>query len=527
MRPQLLCLTALLLLAACGGGGEDSNPETPNEPPPTLSSFALGIEYMELGLADAYAGTGVTWAKTRLESFEWGEIEPAAPAAGVHAYDWSCTDAMVGEYQAAGFLNILSYVSSKCAWGNVGPADIMPAPVFMADYRAFISALVERYDGDGVDDMPGLRAPIREWVVGPEWTGFWPSGDADDYILLLEATNEAAHASDPDVRLATIPFLLLDVFTGNEPSEAEIAARLTQNTYTGRNDVAGIYKILDRPELFDTVSVHSLGDYTEIPQTLRWFRQQMQVRGYQRPVHFDDAFPMSLLANGPWPIEYPLQGEADRQPMLDVFNAVADRIEPAYSVNKAWVEAEVAAGTVKKFASALGEGAAGIQIGNTEDWMHDTNPVARRIQIGLIGAAAMMGAIEVTHPGDLYDTCSPRAAGARRPAWYALRQCARFLGNGSYERVERLTLPSGGRGYVVHTVSSWWAVVWREDDVLQLPGTPEPTVDLDVPLPIQTGTVDVETTVTAGTTATTNVGTVNSGTVRLPLRSVPVFVSPR
>lgn len=35
-------------------------------------------------------------------------------------------------------------------------------------WAACVSALVERYDGDGVDDMPGLPAPVRYWEVDNE-----------------------------------------------------------------------------------------------------------------------------------------------------------------------------------------------------------------------------------------------------------------------------------------------------------------------------------------------------------------------
>ncbi len=41
-------------------------------------------------------------------------------------------------------------------------------PVDLAAYRAYVTVVVERYDGDGVDDMPGLAAPVRYWEVDNE-----------------------------------------------------------------------------------------------------------------------------------------------------------------------------------------------------------------------------------------------------------------------------------------------------------------------------------------------------------------------
>ena len=76
----------------------------PDEATPRITSvgvdgfprFALGIEYMELGLAEAYAPMGIRWAKTRLEAFSWGISEPEPPLGDVHRYDWSLTDALIG-----------------------------------------------------------------------------------------------------------------------------------------------------------------------------------------------------------------------------------------------------------------------------------------------------------------------------------------------------------------------------------------------------------------------------------------------
>ncbi len=41
-------------------------------------------------------------------------------------------------------------------------------PVDEAQYREFVEAVVERYDGDGIEDMPGLANPIRHWQLDNE-----------------------------------------------------------------------------------------------------------------------------------------------------------------------------------------------------------------------------------------------------------------------------------------------------------------------------------------------------------------------
>ena len=44
----------------------------------------------------------------------------------------------------------------------------MYAPCDPESYALWLGAVVERYDGDGIDDMPGLQYPIRHWEIGNE-----------------------------------------------------------------------------------------------------------------------------------------------------------------------------------------------------------------------------------------------------------------------------------------------------------------------------------------------------------------------
>ncbi len=520
-------LFGLLAVSGCGGGGGGGG--NPPGPAPASGGFAFGVEYMEAGLGATYAATGVTWAKTRLEAFAWGQIEPSEPVGGVPTYSWDCTDAAVAEYQAAGIVNMQSYLTPKSSWASEGALDIMPKAQYMDAWRRFVADLFERYDGDGVDDMPGLVRGITHWVIGPEWTGFWPSGDADDYIALLEATRDAAKAVFPDCQLGTIPFMLEDVFHGNEPTAQEIADRLADPNPVGRNLAAGIYTILDRPDLFDAVCIHSLGHYTEIPVTLRWFRQQMSDRGYTKPIWFDDAFPMPLLANAFWPSRYPIQSQQQRDDVFEILRDVGRLQEPDYSIARAWVDAEVAKGVVQKVIVAAAEGARGIHIGNTEDWMHDTSAPSRDIFIGASGAAVMMGAINVTHNDvpDPYEACKVRTPGAPRASYRNMALVAERIGDGTFDSITKLSLGGGVWAYRFEDGTDTWFCLWSEDDVLQLIGEVEPLVPVTLPLPA--GTTQVETFV-AATTAAVPTGTlvpVVGDAIDLQLSSVPVFVHVR
>jgi len=61
--------------------------------------------------------------------------------------------------------------------------------------------LVERYDGDGQDDMPGLKYPIKYWEVAnePEMQReplILFQGSSKDYFEILKATYQAVKEAD-------------------------------------------------------------------------------------------------------------------------------------------------------------------------------------------------------------------------------------------------------------------------------------------------------------------------------------------
>ena len=499
------------------------------------TDFGLGIEYAEVGLMDAYSATGVTWTKPRLEAVEWGNIELAAPVGAVHTYDWSCADAMIVGSQQAGFTDIQAYLSPKSSWGSVAAdsllfPDIMYDVQFEADFRLWLRALIERYDGDGVDDAPGLLHPVNHWVVGPEWTGFWPSDDHEDYLRFAQVTAEEARQANPSVQLGTIPLLFADTFSGNEPSATEIQDRLDNSTLL-RNSTEGILAILDHPEHFDSISIHALGHYTDVPPTIAWLNDQMDQRGYRYPIWIDDAFPMGPLANNAglpalYPVTYPQYD--------DVYNVLVsialldETTTPPYSEAAAWMEAEVSKGLVQKGVTALGEGAAGIQLGNLEDWMLDPGFLAegfRNITVGLIGAAASFGMMEVGHP-DGYDLCDGRVPGEPRPGFYAMQQLAAAIGDGQFDRVVRLGGLEGARGYRLERGSQTTWVLWNEPGApLILPGEPAaPAVSFDIDV-ASGAEVTVERVITLrGETAQISVVPVNSGVATLSLDAVPIIV---
>ncbi len=109
------------------------------------------------------------------------------------ALDFDLSDATVLQLQQVGLTQLATLRPHGIPAGQQ-PAAALPADV--EDYAIVIEALVERYDGDGVDDMPGLERPITAWEIDNE-----PSMALEDpnlYVELVAVTVDAIRSADPE-----------------------------------------------------------------------------------------------------------------------------------------------------------------------------------------------------------------------------------------------------------------------------------------------------------------------------------------
>ena len=72
-------------------------------------------------------------------------------------------------------------------------------PCSMDDYKTFLLKLVDRYDGDGNNDMPGLTKPIKYWDVmnEPEFKMFF-KGSEEDFIEIFNFSSKVIKDKQPD-----------------------------------------------------------------------------------------------------------------------------------------------------------------------------------------------------------------------------------------------------------------------------------------------------------------------------------------
>ena len=158
---------------------------------------------------------GVHWERPHPGPFIWGEVEKEEGT-----YDWSGIDGYVGTSQEYGML-LVATIWPYANWDQVRCHEKLPdtrrlfsilgdyrgKPCDPEAYRRFVQAMVERYDGDGKDDMPGLVYPIKYWEVInepdiAEGSLFFKGDPQDaDYLEVLTATHDTIKAVDSGAKV--------------------------------------------------------------------------------------------------------------------------------------------------------------------------------------------------------------------------------------------------------------------------------------------------------------------------------------
>ena len=522
-----------LLLAACVGPAPKAT-QTPRvspaatavaspTPSPATGEFAFGVEYMlPGGLAATYAQLGAGWARSNTtKQFSWGTIEPRAPtAAGSHVYDWSDADRIVAEWQSAGF-RIQVYTNANNAWASSTRLHHIPDSQYMDDYEEFVFNLVERYDGDGDRDMPGLKAPILHYTVVEEWTGYF-EGTAGDYLKILAAAHRAIKRANSEALVGLVDFFLIDVFDGS-PSPEEIERRAAKDNPL-RHPMSEVRELLRHPDLFDVVEIHSLGDYTELYPTAEWLRAEMRKNGYEKPIWIGDALPVSslLMARGA-PALLPSARDEDFYTLAPIrpqdalrtlgwLDAVRDASSPKHDAAVGWWRALQAREVVKKTVVAMHAGYAGMNLA----WLVESPLTQTPRMTGSWGYQGMVDA-RFNVLKQAWEVQSPL------PVFYAYQLAIRKLAG--YTTVERLNLGEGVYAYRFAVRGKPVYVLWREAGRLYFPDEAEPApVSVRVPLDASRALVTHVITDIGQAEPKTERLAVQGDGLSLLLGSTPVFV---
>lgn len=201
----LYCITALLLsvIPARAGFIQDVIVFSPTTQTGNLQDLSappqgrLGLAFPGARPAYYSALANVGMGVARL-AVAWKHREPAPGN-----YDWANLDSRIIEAQSLGIEPFLT-LQSNAAWA-VRPETSEIAngtPITMADWTTFVSRTVDRYDGDGWNDAPGLLRPVRYYQAANEWStpnnaaGGWLGTDAE-LVEFVNATYSAVKTQMP------------------------------------------------------------------------------------------------------------------------------------------------------------------------------------------------------------------------------------------------------------------------------------------------------------------------------------------
>jgi hypothetical protein len=175
--------------------------------------------------------TGATWLRLNFGHFVWGVMQKEENS----PIDFSNTDDIVNTAQKEGLhliFTIFPYADwdqeekgEKCRVSDndrslpqkKGSFETEGLPYYRCNpsdwigYQKWLTALVERYDGDGNSDMPGLEIPVKYYEIlnEPDLT-LGPSGDGgtvyyldtpENYAILLQKSYSTIKTADKNTQV--------------------------------------------------------------------------------------------------------------------------------------------------------------------------------------------------------------------------------------------------------------------------------------------------------------------------------------
>lgn len=145
--------------------------------------------------------SGASWVRNR---FSWMHVEPedVTPDNG-KSYNWSSPDSVVAAAIDSN-INIILTIEQSPKWAAThpdGPIDRVP----LSKFAEFVYDLVERYDGDGINDAPGApiveyfefnNEPDRHCAGRPGW-----GAHGTEYGEMLKAVYPSIKAANPNAKV--------------------------------------------------------------------------------------------------------------------------------------------------------------------------------------------------------------------------------------------------------------------------------------------------------------------------------------
>jgi len=461
--------------------------------------------------------------RVKIQEILWQHVEPHPPKNGIHDYQWKDLDDLIRWSQAEGYDDIEVVIEASSSWASrsatameetipiaalgekVGGKILRDLPPKDEEhwqyYHDFVESLVERYDADGVDDMPGLKYSVLKYEVETEAIHHfyrWLSLDDDEYIRLLRTAYEAAKKANPKVHIILTGFWFGDFLHPDEAVEER-----GRKARAGFGPILAIHaqstrKLLDEGrDYFDEIEIHALGHYTQNYGLVGWLRKEMKALGYEKPIFFGDAVGTPTFSFGPIEL-YPTPFSLDHVEMVGV---LFDKDHPKFNEVNAWYRAEQSRETVRKGVSAMELGLPRINFA----FFSDSPAPKRKLSQKELSTGSLLHNWAIA--GYLDRNCKPY------PAFYTYKLVIDKLTNAKF--VKRLPLEDGAYGFEFASGGDPLYVFWSDKDA---------TVDLTADLQFKTVRVTHIVTEFSQQDPKTEIMDVEDGPFKLDATPNPIFV---
>lgn len=302
----ILLLVAVLLIAfslpGCGGNDVRLSESVPGPVESSEKDTLEELTFHDTGrfgaligpagntILEAIANAGIGWVRPHPGPFVWNSMQSDKD----DEVDFSSTDALVREIQSHG-LNLLVTIWPYASWDQLDrpdPSDHLVSendvfaselplyrgnPVDWEAYDSWLSSVVERYDGDGEQDMEGLLFPVRYWeVLNEPDIGQEPGarltfyrGGPDCYAELLQKSHDCIEATDPDSQV------LIAGAAGGSEEFLDFWRRLFELPGVG--------------ESFDVGNVHCISHGHASDLNVSPYRNMLESSGLSKPIWVTEA----------------------------------------------------------------------------------------------------------------------------------------------------------------------------------------------------------------------------------------------
>lgn len=242
-------------------------------------------------------------AYVNIASFNWRMIQNNTNS----AFNWNSLDQAIQGYQSKGIdiyftIQCVSPVRANqtpCAIAFSNSKGIYQSwfPEDTVKWKNFISALVDRYDGNGNNDMPGLLRPINHWHIEQEWERIWCSQYSDTSLAFVHEFTRYVNMTYNEIKKqqlnSKISFAGIDTrhdmevyydgyysnqgnfcISSNCATHDEIThAQLASNDNFLKNYRNVLY--LMQNAKFDELDIHQYGRWETIPDIVRWVKDHV------------------------------------------------------------------------------------------------------------------------------------------------------------------------------------------------------------------------------------------------------------